>query len=181
MNRLLLIIPALIVLALLLVLAVGLQQNPREVPSPLVGKPAPAFRLPVLGESALKLGTEQLPGQPVLVNVWASWCVACLEEHPLLLEVSRSGQARIIGLNYKDDEQDALGWLQKHGNPYYWSVQDRDGQVGINWGVYGVPETFVLDAQGVIRHKHIGPIKPEDWRTTLQPLLESLHSGGRAS
>lgn len=177
MRRLLFLLPALLVSALIVLLAAGLYQDPREVPSPLVGKPAPAFRLPVLGDAELRMGTEQLRGQPVLLNVWASWCVACLEEHPLLLELSRQGKVRIVGLNYKDEESEALAWLADHGNPYYWSVRDSDGQVGIDWGVYGVPETFVVDADGIIRHKEIGPITRQDWEQTIAPLLSRLQAG----
>ena len=181
MKRLVYVVPALLVSGLVMLLAVGLSQDPREVPSPLIGKPAPEFRLPVLGEAELRLGTEQLRGQPVLVNVWASWCVACLEEHPLLLELSRQGKARIVGLNYKDEESEALAWLAEHGNPYYWSVRDSDGLTGIDWGVYGVPETFVLDAEGIIRHKEIGPVSRQDWEQTIAPLLVRLQAAQGSS
>ena len=156
-------IPVVLLLGLMALLAVGLTRDPHVVPSPLIGKPAPAFDLPLLEGGTGNYGTQQLIGQPVLVNFWASWCPPCLQEHPLLLELARSG-VKIVGFNYKDDPADARQWLARHGNPYRLVVQDRQGRVGLDWGVYGAPETYVLDAQGVIRYKQIGPMTEQDWQ-----------------
>jgi len=161
-------IPAAGLAGLIVLFAVGLTRDPSKIPSPLIGKPAPVFDLPTPEGGRLALATLQ--GQPVLVNFWASWCTPCLQEHPLLMELARSG-VRIVGLNYKDDPAAAAQWLARHGNPFVTIAQDRDGRVGLDWGVYGVPETFVLDAQGVIRHKHIGPLTREAWQTELALLL----------
>ncbi|MEW5710042.1 MAG: DsbE family thiol:disulfide interchange protein [Pseudomonadota bacterium] len=155
-------------------LFVGLGRNPREVPSPLVGKPAPEIGLALLRDPQKSFRTADLQGQVWLLNVWASWCVACREEHPLLLEVARSGVVPLVGLNYKDHREEALAWLERFGDPYRFSVMDREGRVGIDYGVYGVPETFVIDAEGVIRYKHIGPLTPERWRERLLPLIREL-------
>ena len=162
-------IPAAVLAALVALFAVGLTKDPSKVPSPLIGKPAPAFDLPT--PEGARLTPAQLQGQPVLVTFWASWCTPCLQEHPLLMELSRSG-VKIVGLNYKDDPEVAKQWLARHGNPFARIAQDRDGRVGLDWGVYGVPETFVLDAQGVIRHKQIGPMTREAWQDDLAPLLK---------
>jgi cytochrome c biogenesis protein CcmG/thiol:disulfide interchange protein DsbE len=167
----------LIVFAILLgFLAVGLGLNPREVPSPLVDKPAPAFSLPVLATPTQQLAAEDLRGKVWLLNVWASWCVSCRQEHPLLVELSKSGAVPLYGLNYKDKREDALDWLQKFGNPYTQSISDTEGLVGIDYGVYGVPETFVIDKQGVIRYKQIGPITPEALEKVILPLVRKLNA-----
>lgn len=158
-------------------LAVGLQRDPRQIPSPLIGKPAPTFSLPVLGADGVatqRLGAQDLRGQVWLLNVWASWCVACRQEHPLLVDLAKTGTVKLYGLNYKDKRDDALRWLQQHGDPYLKSMSDTEGLVGIDFGVYGVPETFVIDKQGVIRHKQIGPVTPESLREVLLPLLATL-------
>ena len=163
-------IPVVVLLGLMALLAVGLTRDPRVVPSPLIGKPAPAFDLPLLEGGTGNYGTQQLIGQPVLVNFWASWCPPCLQEHPLLLELARSG-VKIVGFNYKDDPADARQWLARHGNPYRLVVQDRLGRVGLDWGVYGAPETYVLDAQGKILHKQVGPLTEQAWQQ-IAPLLK---------
>lgn len=165
-------------LVLVVFLGVGLTLNPREVPSPLIGKPAPAFRLPTVADAAKSIGTEDLRNQVSLLNVWASWCVSCRQEHPLLVELSRKGSVPIYGLNYKDTRPDALRWLSALGNPYVTSAFDEDGRVGIEWGVYGVPETFVVDREGIIRYKHTGPVTPEAWEKTLLPLIQKLQTSG---
>ena len=157
-------------------LAVGLNRDPREVPSPLVDKPAPAFNLPRLDAPEQMISTQDLRGQVWLLNVWASWCVACRQEHPLLVDLARAGTVKVYGLNYKDKREDALGMLRKTGDPYVKSVSDTEGLVGIDYGVYGVPETFVIDKQGVIRYKQIGPITPEALRDTLLPLITKLEA-----
>ena len=157
-------------------LAVGLKLNPREVPSPLINKPAPAFNLPVLNDPAVKIAAEQMKGQVWVLNVFASWCTPCLAEHPLVMQLAKQPNIKLIGLNYKDRTEDATGWLRKHGDPYSSVVVDADGRVGIDYGVYGVPETFVIDKQGVIRHKQIGPITPEALKDDILPLLAKLNA-----
>jgi cytochrome c biogenesis protein CcmG/thiol:disulfide interchange protein DsbE len=154
--------------------AVGLGLNPRIVPSPLIEKPAPEFRLPELHDTNRTIGRADLEGHVSLLNVWASWCVACRQEHPLLMELSAQGVVPIYGLNYKDERSDALEWLGNLGDPYRAIAADRDGRVGIEWGVYGVPETFVIDKKGVIRHKHIGPLDAQAVRETVLPLVREL-------
>jgi cytochrome c biogenesis protein CcmG/thiol:disulfide interchange protein DsbE len=154
-------------------LAVGLKLNPREVPSPLVGKPAPAFELPLLREPGTQLSVAQLKGQVWVLNVFASWCTPCLAEHPYVTQLAKQG-VKVVGLNYKDKTEDATNWLRKHGDPYAAIVVDADGRAGIDWGVYGVPETFVIDRQGVIRHKQIGPITPQALREEILPALAKL-------
>jgi cytochrome c biogenesis protein CcmG/thiol:disulfide interchange protein DsbE len=157
-------------------LAVGLNLNPREVPSPLIGKPAPAFALARLDDPAQRITREDLKGQVWILNVWASWCVACRQEHPLLVDFAKRSPVPLYGLNYKDKRDDGLGWLQRFGNPYKASLYDIDGRVGIDFGVYGVPETFVIDKQGVIRFKQIGPVTPEVLRDQIEPLLKQLNA-----
>tara|TARA_R110001592_G_scaffold58082_1_gene176361 strand:- start:205 stop:729 length:525 start_codon:yes stop_codon:yes gene_type:complete len=166
-------IPIGVFIALVAVLAVGLKLDPRHVPSPLIGKPLPAFTLPELGSEAT-LSAESLHGTPRLLNVWASWCVACRVEHPLLVELARSGRVPIVGLNYKDARDDALGWLDRHGDPYERTVFDHEGRLGLDLGVYGVPETFVLDRHGIIRYKQVGPISREVLDDVILPLLDEL-------
>ncbi|MFZ2988904.1 DsbE family thiol:disulfide interchange protein [Ideonella sp.] len=169
----------LIPLALFLLLAgflfAGLSLNPREVPSPLIGKPAPAFNASLLADPARSLRREDLLGKPWVLNVWASWCGACREEHPLLLDWSRRQTVTLIGLDHKDSRAQGSAWLRDLGNPYRDSLFDADGRIGLEWGVYGVPETFVIDAQGVVRLKHIGPLTPEVLRDKIDPLLRSLN------
>lgn len=172
MNRYL--IPLGVFLVLVLFLGIGLKLNPREVPSPLVNRPAPTFELPQLHEPARKLAVADLRGKVWLLNVWASWCVSCREEHPLLVELSKSGVVPIYGLNYKDQRSDALAWLQQFGNPYVMSISDLEGRVGIDYGVYGVPETFVIDRDGVIRYKQIGPVTPAALQMKILPLVKAL-------
>lgn len=152
----------------------GLWLDPREVPSPFIDKPAPAFSLQQLAEPQAAFGPAEMKGQVWLLNVWASWCVACRQEHPLLVELSRKKSVPIVGLNYKDKPDAARAWLAQYGNPYTLSVKDGDGRVGIEYGVYGVPETFVIDKAGIIRYKQIGPITEEVWRKKMLPLLEHL-------
>lgn len=167
--RLRFLLPAAVLVVLIVLFAFGLQHDPREVPSPLIGKPAPDFALRVVGEDT-PFSRDDLLGRPLLVNFWASWCLACRVEHPLLMELARQG-VEIVGIDYKDTDADGLRWLERHGNPYRHIVADERGSAGLDWGVYGVPETFVLDADGTIVHKHIGPIDELAWRRTIQPLL----------
>ncbi len=167
-------IPIVLFALLGLLLAYGLRLDPKKIPSPLVNKPLPAFSLPTLDDPKRIVAKDDLKGQPVLINVWASWCSACRDEHPLLVDLSRSGAVRIIGLNYKDQPGDARGVLARDGNPYSMVLVDADGRTGIDWGVYGVPETFVVDRDGVIRYKHVGPITPDALRDTILPKLREL-------
>ena len=152
---------------------VGLDRDPTKLPSALIDKPAPAFTLPQLHQPEQSFSPEQMKGKVWLLNVWASWCAACRTEHPLFMELSRKG-VPLYGLNYKDKRKDALQWLQQLGNPYRVSVSDFTGDVGIDYGVYGVPETFVIDKQGIIRYKHVGPISRQDWENTIEPILKEL-------
>ncbi len=175
------VIPLIAFIVLVVFLGIGLKLDPREVPSPFIGKPTPAFNLPQLADPAKTFGNESLKGRVSLLNVWASWCVSCRQEHPLLIELSKEGIAPIYGLNYKDEREAGLGWLNRLGNPYTLSAFDADGKVGIEWGVYGVPETFVVDKQGIIRHKHTGPITEEAWQKTLLPLILKLQKEGSSS
>jgi cytochrome c biogenesis protein CcmG/thiol:disulfide interchange protein DsbE len=167
-------LPLGIFLVLAVFLAAGLGLNPREVPSPLIDKAAPAFRLPQLQEPGKSLGTDDLKGRVWILNVWASWCVACLEEHPILVEFSKQNVLPMYGLNYKDRREDALKWLGEHGNPYTLSVEDSDGRVGIDYGVYGVPETYVIDRNGIIRYKRIGPVTVPILKEKILPLVRQL-------
>lgn len=173
MKRFLL--PLVVFFVLVVFLGVGLGLNPREVPSPLIGKPAPMFKLPQLHEGGKTISQRDLLGQVWLLNVWASWCVSCRQEHPVLMELARSGAVPIYGLDYKDNREEGIAWLRQHGNPYVLSAVDAEGRIGIDYGVYGVPETFLIDKTGVIRHKHIGPLTPEGVRKKLMPLLKELN------
>jgi cytochrome c biogenesis protein CcmG/thiol:disulfide interchange protein DsbE len=155
-------------------LVVGLQRDPHEVPSPLVNKAAPAFKVSQLILADQSFAPADMKGKVWMLNVWASWCVACRVEHPLLVQLARSQLVPVIGLDYKDKRADALGFLRKNGDPYHLSAFDADGRVGIDYGVYGVPETFIIDKQGVIRHKQIGPITAEALEKTILPLIAEL-------
>jgi cytochrome c biogenesis protein CcmG/thiol:disulfide interchange protein DsbE len=167
-------IPLILFVILVGFLAVGLNRDPQEIPSPLIGKQAPAFELPQLADPQKTFSTESLKGKPWILNVWASWCVACREEHPVLVELDKLQVAPIIGLDYKDKRDDAMAMLTRQGNPYLLSAFDANGRVGIDYGVYGVPETYVIDKTGVIRFKHIGPITMEILRKKIIPLLDEL-------
>jgi len=176
MKSLRFLFPLLVFAVLLLFLWTGLSLNPREVPSPLIGKPAPAFQLARLDDPKQTVSEQQLRGQVWLLNVWASWCVSCMQEHPVLVELAKTGVVPIYGLDYKDKRADALAWLGKHGNPYTVSISDPEGRVGIDYGVYGVPETYVIDKAGVIRYKQIGPVTPELLSEAILPLVRRLQA-----
>ncbi len=152
----------------------GLSLNPSTVPSPLIDKAAPAFSLPQLHEPDKVITPADLNGQVWMFNVWASWCVSCRQEHPVLMQLAKTGVVPIYGLNYKDAREDAIRWLQQFGNPYVASAFDLEGQVGIDYGVYGVPETYVVDRAGVIRHKHIGPVSQEILQNEILPIVRKL-------
>lgn len=168
------IVPLAIFIVLVILLGYGLKLDPRLVPSPLIDKPAPEFTLTRLSDPAANITKADLRGRPVMLNVWSSWCGACREEHPLLVEFARRGEFEIIGLNYKDTREDAQQLLARNGNPYKESVFDPDGRLGLDLGVYGVPETFILDAQGVIRFKQVGPITPDVLNGKILPLMRQL-------
>jgi cytochrome c biogenesis protein CcmG/thiol:disulfide interchange protein DsbE len=174
-------IPLAVFLLLVGFLAVGLNRDPREVPSPLIGKAAPAFDLPVLSQpderfvsGARRFAPSDMRGKVWLLNVWASWCVSCREEHPVLVELSKNAALPILGLNYKDQNDDAQRWLKQFGNPYQLSVVDADGRIGIDYGVYGVPETYLIDGEGVIRYKQIGPLTQAILEQKVLPLAKAL-------
>jgi cytochrome c biogenesis protein CcmG/thiol:disulfide interchange protein DsbE len=168
------ILPLVIFLVLSAFLYVGLSLDPREVPSPLINKPAPAFNLPQLHDPKKQFSVEEMKGKVWLLNVWASWCVSCKEEHPILLSLSQQNIVPIYGLDYKDKKEDGEAWLRQGGDPYTLSAMDRDGRIGIDYGVYGVPETYVIDKQGIIRYKQIGPVNYENLREKILPLVAEL-------
>jgi cytochrome c biogenesis protein CcmG, thiol:disulfide interchange protein DsbE len=164
--------------ALVVLLAVGLTLNPREVPSPLIGKPAPAFELPLLHAPEKTFSQKEMLGKVWVMNVWASWCPPCLVEHPVVTALAKSGLAPVVGMNYKDARADALPWLKRNGDPFQFSIFDEKGRIAIDYGVYGVPETYVIDRKGFIRYKHIGPLTPEVQRGKIEPLLKELSREG---
>ncbi len=168
--------PFLIFIILAVFLAAGLNLDPREIPSPFIGKPVPAFSAPKLNAPAENLTPADFKGQVWLFNVWASWCVSCREEHPLLNGLAQQRLLPIVGLNYKDDPEAAKNWLASLGNPYTVSIMDQEGRIGIEFGVYGVPETFVIDKKGIIRHKLTGPLSPEFIESILLPLVSQLQA-----
>lgn len=175
MPRLLLFIPLLLFIILGVFLWKGLSIDPRKLPSALLNKPFPEFKLPALQAPERNLSKQDFLGQPVLVNVWATWCPSCRQEHQQLLAIAQSEAIPIIGLNYKDERDLALEWLQQLGNPYQFNIYDSDGMLGLDLGVYGAPETYLLDAQGVIRHRHVGVLSPEAWKE-LQLLIKGWNS-----
>ena len=168
-------LPAVIFFGLVILFGSGLGSDPSLIPSPFIDKPSPEFELPKLREPNKTISSADLQGEVTVFNVWASWCVACRYEHELLLSMSREKNIRIVGLNYKDERPEAIAWLNRLGDPYEKSAHDYEGKVGIDFGVYGVPETFVLDKKGVIRYKHIGPVTEESLTETIYPLLEKLN------
>jgi cytochrome c biogenesis protein CcmG/thiol:disulfide interchange protein DsbE len=168
-------VPLILFIVLVGFLAVGLNRDPHEVPSPLVGKPAPAFLLPQLADPKKTFAPADMKGKVWLLNVWASWCVSCGQEHPLLVEIARAKSAPLIGIDYKDDPEAALRTLRQAGNPYDLTAVDEDGRVGIDYGVYGVPETYVIDKEGVIRYKQIGIITREGLEKKILPLIAELN------
>ncbi|MCX7165566.1 MAG: DsbE family thiol:disulfide interchange protein [Rhodocyclales bacterium] len=168
------IIPLAVFVVLVIFLAIGLTLNPRDLPSPLKDKPAPAFTLPQLAAADKTFSPADLKGKVWLLNVWASWCVSCRQEHPILVSFAKQSSLPIVGLNYKDQLADANMWLARFGDPYVLSAVDADGRVGIDYGVYGVPETYVVDKAGMIRMKHTGPITAESLQKQILPLVAEL-------
>ena len=173
-------IPLAIFLVLAVFLAIGLTRDPHELKSVLINKPAPAFHVPELKAPDKTISNQDMRGKVWLLNVWASWCVACREEHPYLLKYAESKVVPIYGLNYKDRREDALAWLGELGDPYTASAVDLDGRVGIDYGVYGAPETYVIDQAGMIRLKHVGPIMPDVWSEKILPVVQELNRQGAA-
>jgi len=167
-------LPLMVFAVIAVFLGIGLTMNPRNIPSPLIGKPVPEFTLPPVKGRTLGLATADLRGEVSLVNVFASWCVACREEHPLMMELGKSGTVALHGLNYKDKPDDAQAWLDELGDPYTRTGADINGRVAIDWGVYGVPETFVVDRDGRIVYKHIGAMTPQVLREKILPLIATL-------
>jgi cytochrome c biogenesis protein CcmG, thiol:disulfide interchange protein DsbE len=165
-------------LALAVFLGFGLGRNPHELPSPLVGRAAPPFDLPRLaadtGAGPARFAPADMQGKVWMLNVWASWCVSCRQEHPVLLDIAKSGVVPLVGLDYKDAVGDARAWLAQHGDPYLLSAVDASGRVGIDYGVYGVPETYVIDKRGTIRFKQVGPISAELLQARILPLIREL-------
>ena len=174
-QRLFLIIPVLVFLGLAVVFFLGLGRDPKLVPSALIDQPVPTFDLPPINGTGPGLASGDLEGAVTVVNVFASWCVPCRAEHPLWMDVAEAGEVRLIGINYKDEAGAATRWLKELGDPYERIGADRDGRVGIDWGVYGVPETFIIDRDGRIRYKHVGPVSEQAWREILEPTIASLN------
>ena len=168
--------PFLVFMVLAIFLYVGLGLNPHEVPSPLINKPAPAFILSQLHDPAKQFSTQDMKGKVWLINVWASWCVSCREEHPILMDLARRNVLPIIGLDYKDKNEDGEAWLRNGGDPYTLVATDKEGRVGIDYGVYGVPETYLIDKQGVIRYKQIGAVTHQSLQEKILPLIAELQA-----
>jgi cytochrome c biogenesis protein CcmG/thiol:disulfide interchange protein DsbE len=175
MSKIRFLLPLALLAGLVWFLGAGLKLDPKEVPSPLIDRPAPDFQLTRLDDAQTVVRRADMLGQVWILNVWASWCAACREEHPLLVRFAARTPVAIMGLNYKDERAAGQRWLRNFGNPYRASLFDQDGRVGIDWGVYGVPETFVIDKQGIVRLKHIGPLTDEVIQTRLEPLIRSLN------
>lgn len=171
-------LPLLVFAALGVLLGVGVVMNAgktsTDIQSPLIGKPAPAFALPRFDDPAQTVTPATLAGKPYLLNVWASWCAACRIEHPEITRIAASGRVTVVGYNYKDARADAERWLAQFGNPFHLNIVDAEGSAALDWGIYGAPETFLVDAEGVVRWKHIGPVTPEVTRDELWPLLDAL-------
>lgn len=167
-------LPILAFMTLAIFLGAALRLNPREVPSPFIGKPAPQFSLPMLQDASRQVSPDDMQDRVWLLNVWASWCVSCRAEHALLMRMAEEDKVAILGLNHKDQIKDAKQWLEEWGDPYVFSASDIEGVASFDWGVYGVPETFVVDANGIVRYKHIGPLDEYDALNTVMPLVRRL-------
>lgn len=174
MKKIVYLLPLFVFIMLIGFFIIGLDRDPHLIPSPLIGKSSPVFSLPGLIEEKQLLTQEDLLGEVVLLNVWATWCSVCRREHSLLMEIAKNNEVAIYGIDYKDNRTDAIRWLEQLGNPYKAVIYDHDGNLGIDWGVYGTPETFILDKTGVVRYKHIGEITMQDWIKTIQPLIKVL-------
>lgn len=173
-------IPLALFLVLVVFLAIGLGRDPHAVPSPLINKAAPTFRLPQLQAPDKTFSAEDMRGKVWVMNVWASWCFVCRDEHPDLMKYAKSGAVPILGLNWKDRPEDALAWLRELGDPYVLSAADIEGRVAIDYGVYGAPETYLIDQAGIIRYKHVGQVTPDVWSDKFLPLIQQLNREGAA-
>lgn len=169
-------LPLVIFAVLMVFFVVGLGLNPRLVPSPLINQPVPKFSLPKLKQADEIFQQTELKGEVSLLNIWATWCSSCRQEHAVLMKIAQSKEVPIYGLFYKDDPTNGNIWLEDLGNPYRANAVDRDGRIGIEWGAYGTPETFVIDKKGIIRYKHIGPVRWQDWQTVLLPMIQQLRA-----
>ena len=176
-------IPLVIFFAVAGVLFTGLSpdRDPRRVPSPLIGKPVPNFSTADLHQASETLSNRIFVGKISLLNFWATWCAGCIEEHPILVQIANHNDVQLIGMNHKDERDKALAWLARHGDPYRRSGFDDDGRVGLDLGVYGLPETYLVDQQGIILYKHIGPVRPGDWETKFKPLIVALDDRAAAA
>jgi len=172
-------VPFFVFAGLVVLFVFGLYNDPKLVPSPFIDKPLPVFALPALTDPEVKLSSDIMKGEVALLNVWATWCIPCRQEHPLLVDLAASTDVKIYGLNYKDVRADAIVWLEKLGDPYQQVFVDEQGNTGIDLGVYGVPETFVLDAEGIVRYKHIGPLTADSMRDVIRPIISELQSPQR--
>ncbi|WP_448565655.1 DsbE family thiol:disulfide interchange protein [Thalassotalea ganghwensis] len=176
MNKLIRILPLIVVIALGSVLYLSLFNDPQKLPSALVGQPMPKFSLPQLSDENKQLTEQDLTGEIVLLNVWGSWCWACTQEHPFLVDIAKDKRITLYGINYKDERSDALQWLNDYKDPFVFSIFDRLGRLGIDLGVYGAPETFVIDHQGIIRMRHAGPIDGMVWKEKFEPMISILEA-----
>ena len=172
-------LPLLVLIGLVVLFVFGLQNDPRLVPSPFIGKPVPEFTLPRLDQPATMVKSSELKGATSLINIWATWCIPCRQEHPLLMDLAKESDVKIFGLNYKDISSDAIIWLAQLGNPYDLTLVDEDGRAGIDLGVYGVPETFVVDRDGIIQYKHVGPLTDEIMDELIIPMIKELETPGK--
>lgn len=176
MSRVKLFIPLMIFVVLAVFFWRGLSLDPTDMPSALIDRPMPAFSLPTVNDATQVVSEGDLKGEVTLLNVWATWCISCRVEHPYLVELAEQG-VKIVGVNYKDDVQEAQKWLKNLHNPYVYSIVDADGRLGIDLGVFGAPETYVLDRQGVIRYKHVGVIDDKVWTEEIKPIVDALKKG----
>lgn len=174
------ILPVGVFLVLVVFLAIGLTRDPSVIPTEMIDREMPDFELPELRQDGVTLSTDDLIGETVLVNVFGSWCVACLQEHPTLMQLSRDSTVRIVGVNWRDKREDALTWLEKHGDPYVDIIFDAESDLVIEMGVTGAPETFVLDPNGRIRYKQVGPITPDVWKNAIRPVIDAIALEGEA-
>ena len=179
MKSLKYLLPGLIFAALLVVFYRGLFLNPKEVPSPLIGKPAPTFQLEELSRPDEQFATSDMFGRPAVLNVWATWCAGCRQEHGFLMQLARSGEVPLYGMNYRDERGPAMEWLERLGDPYEKTAYDPEGMGSLDWGVYGAPETFLLSPDGTVVHKHLGPLNFEIWNRDFRPRIAQMQGGGK--
>lgn len=170
--------PLILVAVMIPVFVIGLNRDPTQIPSPFLMKPAPEFELPRLDDPDRRVGSADYQGRLALVNVWATWCAGCRQEHGYLVKLASEIDIPIFGLNWRDRRDEALGWLQRLGDPYVASAYDEDGRVGIDWGVYGAPETFLISPDGIVLYKQLGPLSEEIWRREFEPRIAAA-SGSR--